>query len=116
MKVIVTPGFVIYFAWESIYFAYLDFKCSKKVPKFLKLCLSKKTQCCSQYTYIYVIYICRPYHPNSNRCLLCLNEKYEIATYKGDNLLNKRTEIINTCRHRSKYKLANCDTIAIASF
>ena len=31
------------------------------------------------------------------RCLLCLNEKYEIATYKGVNLLNKKTEIINTC-------------------
>ena len=31
-------------------------------------------------------------------------EKQEIATYKGDNLLNKRTEIINTCRHRSTYK------------
>ena len=45
------------------------------------------------------------------RCLLCLNEKYEIARYKGDNLLNLRTEIITTCRHRSKYKLANCDTI-----
>ena len=58
-----------------------------------------------------IIRICRSYNPNSKRCLLCLNEKYEIATYKGDNLLNKRTEIINTCRHRSKYKLANCDTI-----
>ena len=33
-------------------------------------------------------------------CLLCLNEKYEIATYKEDNLFNKGTEIINTCRHR----------------
>ena len=32
-------------------------------------------------------------------------------TQKGDKLLNKRTEIINTCKHRSKYKLANCDTI-----
>ena len=41
---------------------------------------------------------------------LCLNEKYEIATYKGDNLLNKRTEIIKTCRHRSMYKLANWET------
>ena len=41
----------------------------------------------------------------------CLNEKYEIATYKGDNLLNKRTETLNTCRHRSKYKLANYETI-----
>ena len=50
-------------------------------------------------------------NPNSKRCLLCLNEKYKIATYKGNNLLNKRTEIINTCRHRSKYKLVNCETI-----
>ena len=58
-----------------------------------------------------IIRMCRSYNPNSKRCLLCLNEKYEIATYKGDNLLNKRTEIINTCRHRSKSKLANHDTI-----
>ena len=55
--------------------------------------------------------ICRSYNPNSKRCFLSLNEKYEIATYKGDNLLNKRPEIINTCRHRSKYKLANYGTI-----
>ena len=48
-----------------------------------------------------IIRICGSYNQNSKRCLLCLNEKYEIATYKGDNLLNKRTEIINTCRHRS---------------
>ena len=40
-----------------------------------------------------------------------LNDKYESATYKGDNFLSKRTEIINTCRKRSKYKLANCETI-----
>ena len=58
-----------------------------------------------------IIKICRSYNPNSKRCLLCLNEKYEMATYKGDNLLKKRTEIINTCKHRSKYKLANCGTI-----
>ena len=41
---------------------------------------------------------------------ICLNDKYEIVTYKGDKFLNKRTKIINTCRHRSKSKLANCDT------
>ena len=51
------------------------------------------------------------YNPNSKCCLLYLNEKYEIAAYKGHNLLIKRTEITNTCRHRSKYKLANCETI-----
>ena len=55
--------------------------------------------------------LCPSYNPNSKRCLLCLNEKYEIATYKGNNLLNKRNEIINTCRHRSKCKLVNCETI-----
>ena len=58
-----------------------------------------------------IIRICCSYNPNRKRCLLCLNEKYEIATYKGDNLLNKGTEIINTCKYRSKYKLANCDPI-----
>ena len=59
------------------------------------------------------IRICHSYNPISKRCLLCLNEKHEIVKYKGDNLLNKITEIINTCRHRSKYKHAsiNCKTI-----
>ena len=41
-----------------------------------------------------IIRICRSYNPNSKRCLLCLHENYEIATYKGDNLLNKRNENI----------------------
>ena len=58
-----------------------------------------------------IIKIYRSYNPNSKRYLLCLNEKNEMVTYKEDNLLNTRTEMINTCRHRSKYKLANCDTI-----
>ena len=44
---------------------------------------------------------------------ICLNDKYKIVAYKGDKFLNKRTEIISTCRHRSKYKLANCDTTEI---
>ena len=51
------------------------------------------------------------YNQNSKRCLLCLNEKCKIGTYKGDNLLNERTEIINTCRQRRNYNFANCDTI-----
>ena len=58
-----------------------------------------------------IIKICASYNPNGKRCHLYLNEKCEIGTYKGDNLLNKRTEITNTFRHRSKYKLANCGTI-----
>ena len=31
-----------------------------------------------------VIRILRSYNPNSKRCLLCLNEKCKIATYKED--------------------------------
>ena len=34
------------------------------------------------------------YNPNTKRCALCLNEKLEIARYKGHNLLNKRSEQI----------------------
>ena len=43
------------------------------------------------------------YDPNTKRCSLCLNEKLEIAKYKGYNLLNKRSEIINKCRHQKKF-------------
>ena len=35
----------------------------------------------------------------SKRCSLCLCEKFEIANYPENNLLNKRTEIISKCRH-----------------
>lgn len=50
------------------------------------------------------------YNPNSKKCKLCLNEKYEIATFKGMNILNKRSEIISKCRHQNKYSLASHDT------
>ena len=106
MKVIVTPGFVIYFTWESTWILSV----LKNYQSFSNYVFQRKHSVVRN-THIYIIYICRPYYPNSKRCLLCLNEKYEIATYKGDNLLNKRTEIINTCRHRNKYKLANYDAI-----
>jgi len=50
------------------------------------------------------------YTPESGKCSLCLNEKYEIANYSGDNLLNKRSETVSKCRHRRKYQLALYDT------
>ena len=43
----------------------------------------------------------QPYNVNTKRCLLCLNEKLQIAIYRGNNMLNKRTEIISKCRHRT---------------
>ena len=44
------------------------------------------------------------------KCYLCLNEKLEIASYKGDNLLNKRSELINKCRHQNKFTLLRHDS------
>ena len=38
---------------------------------------------------------CLSYNPQTKQCLLCLNEKLEIATCKDHNLLNKRNEIIS---------------------
>ena len=47
----------------------------------------------------------KAYTPETKHCALCLNEKYEIANYPEENLLNKRTEIISKCRHRRKHLL-----------
>ena len=41
-----------------------------------------------------IIEVCRSDNSNRKRYRLCLNEKYQIATYKEDNLFNKRTEIM----------------------
>ena len=38
---------------------------------------------------------------------LCLNEKYEIAMFRGESLVNKWKEITSTCSHRTRYKLTN---------
>ena len=52
---------------------------------------------------------CVPFSPQTKRCLLCLNEKLEIAAYKEQNLLNKRNEVVSKCRHQLKYALARFD-------
>ena len=53
----------------------------------------------------------QPYNVNTKRCLLCLNEKLQIAIYRRNNMLNKRTEIISKCRYRNKYALASYDSM-----
>ena len=37
-------------------------------------------------------------------------EKLEIATYRGNNVLSKKTELITKCRQGSKYALSKYDT------
>ena len=51
-----------------------------------------------------------PFNTTKRKCYLCLNEKPEIPSYKGDNLLNKRSELINKCRHQNKFTLLRHDS------
>ena len=57
-----------------------------------------------------VVRKCSPHKPNSKGCQVCLNEKSEIATYRGKILLNKKTELISKCRHQNKYTLSKFGT------
>ena len=51
-----------------------------------------------------------PYNYNRRKCYLCLNEKLEIALYEGENLLNKKTELISKCRCQNKFMLLHHDS------
>ena len=48
-----------------------------------------------------------PYNPASNRCNLCLWEKYFIICKPELASLNKRNELITSCRHANKFLLKN---------
>ena len=45
-----------------------------------------------------------PYKCGTRRCDLCLSEKLLIATAHPSNFLNKRSELILSCRHKSKFR------------
>ena len=53
---------------------------------------------------------CSRFNRSSLRCSLCLNEKLEIALFKGNNILNRRTELTSKCRHINKNTLLRHDT------
>ena len=44
------------------------------------------------------------YQPAKGRCNLCAAEK-TLILFSKENILNKRTEIMNKCRHRNKHLL-----------
>ena len=52
---------------------------------------------------------CAPFNTTKRKCYLCLHEKLEIAPCKGDNLLNKRSELNTKCRHHNKFTLLRHD-------
>ena len=51
----------------------------------------------------------QPYDPVTKRCILCLKEKQGILDHEGQNQLNRRSEIIGTCRHKLKHMLSVYD-------
>ena len=53
----------------------------------------------------------QPYNVNTKRCPLCLNEKLQVAFYRGKYISNKWSEIISKCSHRNKYVLARYDSM-----
>ena len=50
----------------------------------------------------------KPYNPVAKTCNLCLMEKTCILLSEDANLLNKRSEVMNKCRHREKFLLSKC--------
>ena len=48
---------------------------------------------------------CPLYSLSKRKCYFCLNEKFEINSNKGNNLLNKKPELINKCKHLNKHTL-----------
>ena len=54
---------------------------------------------------------CHSYNPNKNCCLLCLNEKYEIATYLQRRLPFKQQNWNNKYLQTQKHKLPNGEAI-----
>ena len=47
-----------------------------------------------------------PFNPSSNRCNLCLREKYFIICRPDLASLNKRNELVTSCRHSNKFLLS----------
>ena len=54
-----------------------------------------------------IISSCSSYNASSKRCNLCLKEKFLIICRPDLSTLNKRNELVSSCRHRSKALLCN---------
>ena len=54
-----------------------------------------------------IISSCSSYNSSSKRCNLCLKEKLLIICRPDLSSLNKRNELISSCRHRNKVLLCN---------
>ena len=52
----------------------------------------------------------KPYSPEAGKCMLCIQEKLEIARALEDpQNVNKKSELMGHCLHKPKFLLANVD-------
>jgi hypothetical protein len=51
------------------------------------------------------------FNPTNGKCGLCMSEKLSILEHSGPPLINSRSEIIATCRHRRKYMLSSLSDV-----
>ena len=49
------------------------------------------------------------YNPKTKKCLLCQGEKIEILESEGENLVDKQSELVSTCRHKCSFLLNKYD-------
>ena len=54
-----------------------------------------------------VIKKCRKYRAGDRDCLLCNEEKLAIASCKSRDMLNQRSEVLNSCKHKRGRLLYN---------
>ena len=50
---------------------------------------------------------CQKYVPGQKKCDVCISEKLAIMKGKDLNTLNRRTELMAACRHKTRFKLCN---------
>ena len=77
----------------------------KHIPASIETCLSNLPS-----TEIILKESTTHYENNLRQYEYSKKQKLEIASYKGDNLLNKRSELINKCRHQNKFTLLRHDS------
>ena len=54
-----------------------------------------------------VIKKCRKYRAEDRSCLLCMEEKLAITSCKSRDMLNQRSEVLNSCSHKRAWLLDN---------
>ena len=57
-----------------------------------------------------VVKKCQKYGPGQKKCDVCISEKLAIMKDRDLNTLNRRTELMATCWHKTRFKLCNVKT------